>query len=662
MAEITNNLATKIAFSQYHLPGLLEGKYEISVTQELAIRNQRITKTVNGKEVSPFTVTRTFTIAGERFVLQPTLMHAAFPPEGSLGDHAHVLPHVIFNRSTLPWERATGSNAPNAPWLALLLFSEEEKPSAEKQTLAQISLKALKDPTRYAAKFPALTLESGQSEDDQVTVIDVKQSLLQSLLPAPAELALTAHVRQGTDDAGKLVGEEVAVLIGKRLPLSNGMSTVHLVSLEGRYTSAGFNYQNAGANDLIRLVSLFSWRFACVDEQQSFAALLQNLDHAPGTLRLPANANASAEKYLSMGCVAAPHFLRHGERTVSWYHGPLVPGNNATELALPARAADELVRYHPSTGMFDVSYAAVWELGRALVLKSNQISTRLYQWKRGHAQQVLQAEQRLLHPHLPHAGQTANNAALPQLPKEVEKWFQRLRLLHGVPFNYLVPDERMLPKESLRFFWLDAAWLDCLEDGAFSVGRVSDAEQERDRTRAEALPEAHPAITGFLMRSDVVAGWPGLLMEGYDFIADAATFAPTPDKLEPLRIARLSENVLLGLFAGELKTLDFHLKPETLHFGLESTRVNNTATFSKNLRGLDGKALMDRNGNLIRVAASFNGTPADSFRVLDLAAFAASMKTALTQAGVALADFNSATLALEMIAGMEKIRFRKISQ
>jgi hypothetical protein len=28
-----------------------------------------------------------------------------FPPDGSLGEHSNVLPHIILNRSTLPWER-----------------------------------------------------------------------------------------------------------------------------------------------------------------------------------------------------------------------------------------------------------------------------------------------------------------------------------------------------------------------------------------------------------------------------------------------------------------------------------------------------------------------------------------------------------------------------
>ena len=44
-------------------------------------------------------------------------------------------------------------------------------------------------------------------------------------------------------------------------------------------------------------------------------------------------------------------------------------------------------------------------------------------------------------------------------------------LLYRVPFTNLVADERMLPPDSMRFFYLDPGWLKCLLEGACSVGR-----------------------------------------------------------------------------------------------------------------------------------------------------------------------------------------------
>ena len=50
------------------------------------------------------------------------------------------------------------------------------------------------------------------------------------------------------------------------------------------------------------------------------------------------------------------------------------------------------------------------------------------------------------------------------------QWLTRLRLMEGVPFNYIVPSEEMLPNESIRFFHVDRNWLDALVDGALSTG------------------------------------------------------------------------------------------------------------------------------------------------------------------------------------------------
>ena len=59
------------------------------------------------------------------------------------------------------------------------------------------------------------------------------------------------------------------------------------------------------------------------------------------------------------------------------------------------------------------------------------------------------------------------------VPGELRRFLGRLRLLHGVPFSYLVPDAELLPLESIRFFYLDRAWTDALVQGALSVGTVS---------------------------------------------------------------------------------------------------------------------------------------------------------------------------------------------
>src|SRR3954469_3396117 len=57
------------------------------------------------------------------------------------------------------------------------------------------------------------------------------------------------------------------------------------------------------------------------------------------------------------------------------------------------------------------------------------------------------------------------------LPAALASWLAKLTLLHGVPFNYLVADARVLAPETIKFFEIDPTWSDALLDGALSIGR-----------------------------------------------------------------------------------------------------------------------------------------------------------------------------------------------
>jgi hypothetical protein len=148
-------------------------------------------------------------------------------------------------------------------------------------------------------------------------------------------------------------------------------------------------------------------------------------------------------------------------------------------------------------------------------------------------------------------------------PEAVVDWLARLRLLEGVPFAYLVPDSRLLPLESVRFCFLDRNWVDAAVDGALAAGagtirerahlralharlraavdaaerRVWAAKAHPDRTWEDAEAEV---VTGFLLRSRAVSGWPGLHVRA----------TRSGEDVRPLRIERLAPSVLLALFDG----------------------------------------------------------------------------------------------------------------
>ena len=633
--------ASFVKFQQFHQPTLADGDYTIAVTQSVKIPRKEPNGDVVRKEVGPFNSTKHFTVAGERFELNPTDVESVFPPDGNFGDHSNVLPHLILSRSTLPWERTVNGDAGQTtglPWLALLLFDEDQKPQPKTMTAGK-----LLETTAAEAKFPPTQLESAQQESDMLTVIDVPWSVLKAIMPPPADLKLLTHVRFGTCANDKLIGDELAIVIANRLPKQGKTSTAHLVSLEGRFEKVGgairFNHQSAADNELIRLVSLKSWSFACESHDKDFEQLLLGLNNTPSTLRLPDAPGTEAQELFAKGYVVIPHYVRGGDKTVSWFRGPLVPGKNMSpKIQLPARTADELVRYDTELSMFDVSYAAAWELGRLLALQDKEFSTGLYQWKREYAQHLAQKRQRV--PNLPFQKESRVF-----VPEELTAWFKSLRRLEGVPFNYLVPDERMLPAESIRFFRVDLAWLDCLADGAFSIGRVASSDHEADRLHGQQSPAVAglaPMLNGFLLRSEIVSGWPGLLVDAY-------SDQKGEHRLREVRMERLASGVLLCIFNGVITRVEIHQKPETLHFGLH---LGTAGALSKKLRNLEGHELA---ASVALTAEHWRSAPQ---RILNVAAFAESMRTKLSEElPQTQPPLTSAQFGLQMVEGVEKIIF-----
>jgi hypothetical protein len=157
----------------------------------------------------------------------------------------------------------------------------------------------------------------------------------------------------------------------------------------------------------------------------------------------------------------------------------------------------------------------------------------------------------------------SRTSAGPIPPPAVVDWLARLRLLEGVPFAYVVADPRLLPLESMRFCFLDRNWVDAAVDGALTAG--ADTIRERAHLRARHVgiraavdaaernvwaARAHPdrpwedaaaeVVTGFLLRSRAVAGWPGLHVRASRAGAE----------VRPLRVERLAPAVLLVLFDG----------------------------------------------------------------------------------------------------------------
>jgi hypothetical protein len=186
------------------------------------------------------------------------------------------------------------------------------------------------------------------------------------------------------------------------------------------------------------------------------------------------------------------------------------------------------------------------------------------------------------------------------VPAEIVRFLARLRLLEGVPFSYLVPDAELIPTETIRFFYLDRNATDALVQGALSVGTVNAADRVQlaqlyDKVRTETdkaerlvrmkdadapavdaqgrLIGAGGPISGFVLRSRLVSGWPGMHVRAYstDTLPDNRTIPDmdtSPGRVRLLRMERLAPAVLFVLFDGVPAVVHLEEPRSGIQFGI----------------------------------------------------------------------------------------------
>lgn len=344
----------------------------------------------------------------------------------------------------------------------------------------------------------------------------------------------------------------------------------------------------------------------------------------------------AVQQRLTDGYVALGYHAPSGEDGFAWYRGPcpaVVP--NAVPGASAFETSDAAMIYDPASGVFDLSLATAWQAGRSLALDSEPFATALMRvriaanaaveklaaptslsvydqlaslFKSGAIKTIARASssgnvvQSAPRAAAPAAAQPTPAASLRALlasptvqaqiaaetavnpdAQAVADWLGQLLLLRNVPFVHLVPDARMLPAESIRFFYVDPNWLGALVDGAVSVGlgtsRESAVQQALTQQleqmaqasalawRADQLGQTPPAAptgptAGFLLRSALASGWPGLGVTGF---TGGVTGTPVP----LLRVEHVGSSVLIALFNGVPDTIVLAEPQEGLEFGVD---------------------------------------------------------------------------------------------
>lgn len=263
----------------------------------------------------------------------------------------------------------------------------------------------------------------------------------------------------------------------------------------------------------------------------------------------------------------------------------------------------------------------------------------------------------------------------------VVNWLARLCLLYNVPFVNLVPDARMLPRESLRLFSVDPNYLDALASGAMSAGVQTSRDTQLQTlvgptvlsrvggtlrsvryelegqaappmaAAAEGPPGPPPSatMTGLLLRSSLVSGWPGLEVRAYS----------TQDRLSPLKLVRMDRiapDVLLCLFPSAPTRVEISEPKEGLAFGREGdSKID--LRWVTNEGGSIGALMGGASAKLAPGHFRAAGSPAP---VLNVQAWQAYLQTQLNAAYKARgkdapAGWGPATFAIQMVRAPEEL-------
>jgi hypothetical protein len=450
----------------------------------------------------------------------------------------------------------------------------------------------------------------------------------------------------------------------------------------------------------------------------------------PAKLDTSTPAGKEAAARIAEGFVPMQYKLRTGEQTIAWYRGPFTPVlTTPLKTSGPFLTADSALIYQQQFGVFDASLASAWEIGRALALSDRNFGQTLFDFRRrGHrltdalyerlqsdkfsAAQIasLSADTSMQEVFL----QILNNDLLQDIgapvalqpapvpppvdngpdpdPKTalqrflagaevraaivsaaaedldpIATWLGRLLLLYPVPFNLLVPDARMLPVESLRFFYVDHNWLRCLHDGAISIGMESSREtfyyamtkdllfdsamEEAQVVRSHLLGVEPPAsevslelISGFFMRSAIVSGWPNLAIRGG---MNDGTY------LKILRLDHVASNVLLCLFWGVPDFIELSEPQEGFRFG-----VDDDGNIALRQPLSDGSKPLATQLSSMRVLPTYLRSVATQvLKITGQGGLVAGVQKALADAKVPVTNFGPADLALQMVKSPEAIQF-----
>ncbi|MDW3191115.1 MAG: hypothetical protein R8G66_02085 [Cytophagales bacterium] len=634
----TNPSASQeVTFHDEHRPFLDEGTYQVTFNQNI-IGKQVISEKINDKDktvpdeekgfkldLKPQEID--FNVAGPRFQMPPSIVHAVHPPSGGQGNYLSHLPKLTFKRSTLPWERspqASGHPATNsASWLFLLLVDETEKDKVEELNGVKLAGSGVEATLKMADNSVVGTIADLKGDidlhPDPFNALAVDQTWAKQLIPVTLEelqYLSYASTKQGEHEHG--------VILGNRLPIPGNNSTVYLISLENNFESDSF--QGKVLNGKYFFPYFYKWSFHTnVDylvteaistdlarqfpQEESLTPIIDQLftsweafDKNPlaGNLSKDATAWVKQKAKLpgvtfhgllhnltagfkafnlvtegsgltSIGTIQMPfESLDKDPSEKAYYHGPLVAAkvNLPTQLGLPMKDAGDWNMQLKATKLYLTnSTTQQMDVSYGAAMELGRLTAlNNVAFAEAFISWKKQAAVAVYQgsPAESHLSFYPNAQYSADIPDHIRQQFEDWKHLKSIPYQYLIPDPDLLPLESLRYFYLDTNWINAFLYGAFSIGHTIRPNSLKPLLN-ELMMENSTKYQGFLLNSFAVNGWP-------DFEVNASqNSAPVRGLYIPRK--NLAKNMVLQVYDQNFDQLEFQLHHSKNHSGFLSDEV-----------------------------------------------------------------------------------------
>lgn len=358
----------EMRFIKYIKPVIKEGTYQVTARQE-----------VSAPQSCEFTETSKFSVTGNAFGVKQEEIFSVFPCADESGEFENVLPFVVMEQRTFPWERSIcpDRNGMPVPWVALLVVSDKE--GAEEKEIPIADLFEKKEEGIFFPEKEKLPSVFAEKKTELCHVLDLPRALYQEIMPTADDLPYLCHARSmnlhKTEDSICEKDGFFSVICANRFVPSGETepikSTIHLVSL------LGFgDLTDVPDCRMVRLVSLYRFQiFSQKQNEENFASVIERLKKNCGVINSTMDTELKKE-----GFSIKKHFTRTGEPTWSLYRSPLIPFKNTETMDTGEKyTADGHMIYDKEKGIFDVTYCAAWQMGRMITVSRPAMMEKIMQ-------------------------------------------------------------------------------------------------------------------------------------------------------------------------------------------------------------------------------------------------------------------------------------------